>query len=62
MYWGILHWTFSGFSLLEMFLALLLVSDLNVDDSIVSGLKFLLINKGDVGALSQDSSLAGLWQ
>lgn len=45
-----------------MFLALLLVGDLNVDDSIVSGLKFLLLNKGDMGALSHDSSLEGLWQ
>lgn len=60
MYWGILRWTFSGLGLLEMFLALLLVSDLNVDDFNVSGL--FLLNKGDVGVLSHDSSLAGLWQ
>lgn len=40
MYWGILRWTFSGFGFLEIFLALLLVNDLNVDDSNVSGLKF----------------------
>lgn len=29
-------------------------SDFNVDDFIVSGLKFFLLNKGDMGAVSHD--------
>lgn len=63
MYWGILRWTFSGFGFLEIFLALLLVNDLNVDDFNVSGLKFFfLLNKVDMGVLSHDSSSAGVWQ